>query len=420
MNILLINHHAGGPAWGMEHRPHALAREWIKLGHEVTIAAASQSYLRTVQPETTGAITTEACDGIKYRWYQTPVDKEQAMDRLLHMRLFLRAVAADSEYLASTPKPDAVIASSTYPMDVKVAKQVARASGAILVHEVHELWSDVAVEVAGMSRLNPHLLRGRSAERAAYRDADLVITMLPKAHAHMQARGLDPIKLHVVPSGVAPEAWTSQSKEPLRSDVTAAVERVRKKGYTLIGYHGPIGRADALDPLIDAADMLRGERFAFIVVGDGPERERLRQRAKDAKLATVIFLPSIASTQVPALLASLDMIYVGWKRAPVYRSGIASDKLMNSMMGACAIIHAVDAGNDPVREAECGLSVAPEDPTALARAVRQMALMSRRERVAMGMRGQAYALAHHSYPVLAQRFVDAMAQTMLRRKDVDD
>lgn len=46
MNILLINHYAGGLKYGMEYRPFYMAREWIKMGHSVTIIGADFSHLR--------------------------------------------------------------------------------------------------------------------------------------------------------------------------------------------------------------------------------------------------------------------------------------------------------------------------------------------------------------------------------------
>ncbi|HET7528010.1 MAG TPA: glycosyltransferase, partial [Burkholderiaceae bacterium] len=76
----------------------------------------------------------------------------------------------------------------------------------------------------------------------------------------------------------------------------------------------------------------------------------------------------------------------------------------------CAVLHSVDAGNDPVAESGCGLTVAPESPQAVAQGLRTMAALSSAERRAMGERGRAFVLANHSYPVLAQRFLHAMAR----------
>ena len=41
MNILYINHYAGSPRMGMEFRPYYFAREWVKMGHDVTMIANS-------------------------------------------------------------------------------------------------------------------------------------------------------------------------------------------------------------------------------------------------------------------------------------------------------------------------------------------------------------------------------------------
>jgi len=50
VNILLINHYAGSTEMGMEFRPFYLAREWVKLGHTVTILAGDYSHLRQNNP----------------------------------------------------------------------------------------------------------------------------------------------------------------------------------------------------------------------------------------------------------------------------------------------------------------------------------------------------------------------------------
>ena len=133
-----------------------------------------------------------------------------------------------------------------------------------------------------------------------------------------------------------------------------------------------------------------------------------------AQPARVAMLPPIPKAQIPAFLAAIDVAYIGWQRVPIYRFGIAPNKLMDYMMAGCAVLHAVDAGNDPVRDADCGLTVAPEDPKAVARGLRQLAVAGAEQRAGMGRRGRAYVLTHHAYPVLAERFLDAVREGMAR------
>ena len=112
--------------------------------------------------------------------------------------------------------------------------------------------------------------------------------------------------------------------------------------------------------------------------------------------------------QVPSLLGQIDIAFIGWQRVPIYRFGIAPNKLMDYMMAGCPVLHSVDAGNDPVAESGCGLSVAPGDAAAIAAGLAQLAALPAAERRAMGERGRAFVQAHHTYPVLARRFLDAV------------
>jgi glycosyltransferase involved in cell wall biosynthesis len=403
MNILLINHYAGSPALGMEYRPYYLAREWVGMGHRVQIVAADYSHVRTNQPQA----GDEFVDGIAYRWVATPRYQGNGLGRVRNIWAFLRAVWADTPRLQREFRPDVVIASSTYPMDIWVARRIARRSGAKLVYEVHDLWPLSPIELSGMSPRHPFIVLVQAAEDAAYRDADVVVSMLPKVHEHMAGRGLDLRKLHVVPNGISLDDW-QDAPQPLRDDLARALAQARDTGGMVVGYAGSMGLPNALDALLDAATLLRGLALQFILVGDGHEKARLAQRIADEQLHNVTLLPPIPKAQIPSFLGAIDIAYIGWQRVPIYRFGIAPNKLMDYMMAGVPVLHSVDAGNDPVAEAGCGLTVAPEAPEAVALGLRQLAALSADERRAMGRRGREFVRAHHSYAVLARRFIDAL------------
>ena len=403
MNILYLNHYAGSPLLGMEYRPYYLAREWVRAGHRVQMLAADYSHVRSTQPAAGDAVI----DSIDYRFYATPRYTGNGVARVKNIAAFLRAAWADTPRLVCDFKPDVVIASSTYPMDIWVARRLARLSRARLVFEVHDLWPLSPIELSGMSRWHPFALLCQAAEDAAYRDADVVISMLPKVQGHMASRGLDLRKLHIVPNGITLDEW--QGEAPLlRGDVAQALSAARAAGRTVVGYAGSMGLPNALDTLLDAAVLLRHEPLQFVLVGSGHEQARLAKRVADEGLLNLQFLPPIPKAQVPSFLAGVDIAYIGWQRVPIYRFGIAPNKLMDYMMARCPVLHAVEAGNDPVAEAGAGLTVAPESPSAVAEGLRRLAATPAAERSAMGERGRAFVLAHHTYPVLAQRFLGAV------------
>lgn len=419
MNILYLNHYAGTPQLGMEYRPYYLAREWVRLGHRVDMLAASWSHVRARQPGPNGMSAQNGqplteplrqdIDGIRYHWYPAPPYQGNGLGRVWNIWTFLRQIWSATPGLVRHMKPDLVIASSTYPMDIWVARRIARLARATLVFEVHDLWPLSPIELSGMSPTHPFIRLVQKAEDDAYRDADVVISMLPKVHDYMASRGLDLGKLHIVPNGITLDEWTD-APPPLRPDVLDAITRAREGGATVVGYAGSMGLPNALDTLLDAAALLQrnGAPIRIVMVGSGHERERLLGRiAAEGLGATVQLLDPIPKAQIPSFLAAIDLAYIGWQRVPIYRFGIAPNKLMDYMMAGCAVLHSVEAGNDPVAEAGCGLTVPPENAQAVADGLRQLAAVPADERRQMGERGRAFVLANHTYPVLARRFLDA-------------
>ena len=411
MNIVYLNHYAGTPALGMEYRPYYLAREWVRAGHAVRMLAADFSHVRAHQPSG----RQQWVDGIDYRWFPSPAYQGNGLGRVKNIATFLAGVWRASAALVAEQRPDVVIASSTYPMDIWVAARLARQAGAVLVFEVHDLWPLSPIELSGMSPWHPFALLCGAAEQWAYRHADAVVSMLPKVHQHMASRGLDLHRLSIVPNGMSPEEWTG-APPALREDVAAVIAAARAAGHAVLGHAGSMGLPNALDDLLDAARLLRDDPLQMVLVGDGHERERLVRRLQDEGLVRVHWLPPIPKAQVPAFLAQLDVAYIGWQRVPIYRFGIAPNKLMDYLMAGCPVLHAVEAGNDPVAEAGAGLTVAPQSPEAVAQGLRQLLALPAAERQAMGQRGRAFVMAHHAYPVLAQRFLDACHAAQAHRR----
>jgi len=411
MNILYLNHYAGSPLHGMEYRPYYLSREWVRSGHAVRILGGSFSHVRSKQPMVDGTgishPTTEWIEGIEYTWYPTPPYQGNGPARVLNIWAFLRQVWLDSKRVVADCKPDVVIASSTYPLDIWVARRLARLAKAKLVFEVHDLWPLSPIELGGMSPRHPFILLCQWAENNAYRDADFVVSMLPKVHDHMFAHGLDLDKLHIIPNGISPDDWQGKI-QPITDDLADYIKVVRAHGQLLVGYTGAHGLPNALDAFLDAATLLQDHPIHFVLVGDGHEKPRLLQRVQSEGLNNVKMFPPIPKGQIPALLNELDITYIGLKNEPLFRFGVSPNKLMDYMMAAKPILFSIFAGNDPVTEAACGLTVPAESPQAIAEGLLKLTGSSDAEREAMGNNGRAYVQAHHVYPVLAQKFISIM------------
>ncbi len=406
MNILYVNHYAGGPAYGMEYRPYYLAREWVRAGHRVTIVAASQSHVRSRQPVMSGAFTVEMIDGIRFVWCATPAYRGNGIGRVINIVAFLHRLSQWRRWLDVAP--DVVVASSTYPADIGAARRLARRHGATLVWEVHDLWPLSPIELGGMSPRHPFIRWMQHAEDAACRDADVVVSMLPKADMHLREHGMAQAKFVYVPNGIDPDEWAGDAAAALPAVHVAAIDAARAAGRFLVAYAGAHGVANALDSMLDAAARARDEPITWLLIGGGPEKAALQRRVAAEGLTNVLLLEPIAKAAIPRLLREMDLLYLGLQSEPLFRFGISPNKLMDYMMAARPIVCAIAAGNDPVTEAGCGESIAPANPAALVAAVQRMRALAPEARERMGQAGRRYVEQQHVYPVLARRFLAAV------------
>lgn len=400
MNILIINHYAGSPEMGMEFRPYYLAREWQKLGHKVLIVGGTYSHLRKKQPQKAGS---QIIDGIEYLWLKTPPYHGNGVKRFLSMLVFTAKLWCMTKKIVSIFHPDAVIASSTYPLDNYPARRIARKSGGIHIYEIHDLWPLSPMEIGGMSPHHPFVVLMQHAENYAYRHCSAVLSILPKAKEHCVAHGLPADRFFHVPNGIAEDDWTTP--EPLSDEYKRLIDKLKSEGDFLVGYLGGHALSNALDTLLDTAKIVSTNGIKFILVGNGVEKQHLMQRADNEHINNVYFLPPINKSMVPSFLEAMDALYIGWKKNPLYRFGISPNKIFDYMMSGKPVVHSVEAGNDPVSEAACGKSVEAENPQKAAEAFVALKQMPLAERQQMGINGKKYVVENHTYAVLSNNIL---------------
>lgn len=400
--ILLINHYAGGLIHGMEYRPFYFAREWVRNGHKVLIIAASFSHIRQKNPTVKKLIERETIDGIDYLWVKTPLYTGNGIRRAINMAVFIMALYTLCRKTINSFKPNVVIASSTYTWDNWPAYHYAKKYKACYVYEVHDLWPLSPMLLGKMSARNPFIWSLQCAENFACRHADKIISLLPAAEQHLMEHGMAKGRFTHIPNGINENEWSSPTDIPIEHN--SLIDKFREYSKFIVGYVGGHGVSNALDQLIEAAADKRLNKIGVICVGNGIEKERLKIKAEQLG-ANVLFLDPVAKQSVPALMRKVDLLYIGWARSPLYQYGISPNKLFEYMMAGVPVLHAVEAANDPVKEAECGLSIAPEDPEALCNAILKLASLPETERQAMGERASKYVKEHHTIEMLADKFL---------------
>lgn len=403
MHILLINHYAGSPELGMEFRPYYLAKEWQKMGHQVLIIGATYSHLRKKQPESQGF---EKIDGIDYYWIKTNEYHGNGAKRVLSMFGFVVKSCLKYKGICRNFKPDVVVASSTYTFDNYAARRIAKHFSAKYIYEIHDLWPLSPIELGGMNPRHPFIAMLQHAENYAYKHCNAVISILPNAKEHCTAHGLAPDKFFHVPNGIVKEDWDKPAELPAAHQ--QLIEKLKSQGRFLVAFAGAHGIANSLPSIIDACASLQEKGVSLLLVGTGQEKEKLIQYTQNQGYKNIHFLPAINKLSIPTFLRQMDVLYVGLQRQSLFRFGISPNKIFDYMMAAKPIIQAIDSGNDLIGEAKCGITVEPENTSAITEAIVQLTDLTPEERQKLGENGHQYVLKHHTYNVLAQQFVNAI------------
>lgn len=394
--VWFVDQYAGSPHHGMEFRHYELGQELARLGLTVVIISGSYSHLFVHGPTVVGAYTLEDVDGIAYCWVKVPTyGRAISLGRVLNMVAFmLRLYRLPTDRL---PTPDAIVVSSPSLFPILPVQRWARRHHSRLIFEVRDVWPLTLQELGGLSGRHPLVAAMSWFEKRAYRVADLVVSVLPGAEPHFVSRGMAPSKFRFIPNGTSPDALM----EPA-SGVPANVRSVTGSSRFTVGFVGTLAVANAIEVLIEAARILAGEDIQFVLVGQGSEEQRLKALAAD--IPNVAFVGAVAKGDVPATLREFDVCYVGYHRSPLYRFGISPNKVYDYMAASRPIILAAEAANDLVKDADCGVTVPPDDPLALADAIRSIKALPSIRRRELGANGRAYVEREHTYAGLARRY----------------
>ncbi|AJF07640.1 glycosyltransferase family 4 protein [Geoalkalibacter subterraneus] len=403
MNIVFIAHFAGSPRHGMVYGHYYLAREWVRLGHQVTVVAASYAHTRFQQPDS--QISEERIDGIRYIWLKVPrYNAAGRVGRVLNIIAF--TIASYSPFLRKKlGKLDLVISSSHHPFSIFPSQSLAKKSSARLVFEIRDLWPLTLIELGGTSARNPFIRMMQFSEDYAYRHSDKIVSVLPGAKSYMLQHGMAPDKFVFIPNGV--DLGEAKTKIDLDGKIKRILEAKKKDGKFIVGYCGRIGLANSLHTLVKALEQCADSDICVALLGDGAEKKNLQMYVdkKDLK-EQVLFFDSVAKEQVQGFLDLLDVAYVGLQKQPLFRFGVSPTKINDYLLAGKTVISAIEAPGEIVSESGAGYNCNAEDPESLCKCIKKMKELSVDERESMGQKGHRWILENRDYRILAERFLE--------------
>ena len=299
-----------------------------------------------------------------------------------------------SAHLASGRRPDVVYASSPHLLAGLAGFVLASRWRVPLILEIRDLWPQVLIDMGQMEVTSPVYRTLQSVETFLYAKADRIVVMAEGTRDYLVAKGVPAATIEFIPNAADPEDFLVERP---RADLRERFGFTRFTGvYT--GAHGP---ANGLDLLLDAAVDLTDEEVDIVLVGNGPSKPDLQERARDLGLNNVRFLDPIPKLDIPSLMAAADIGLHVLADVPLFRYGVSPNKVFDYLASGLPMITNVPGEvGEFVTESGGGIAV---EPRGLSAGIRELACAEPARLLAMGKSGQQYMYKNRSRTSMVNR-----------------
>ena len=161
-----------------------------------------------------------------------------------------------------------------------------------------------------------------------------------------------------------------------------------------------MGPSQYLTLMLDLAQRMHDQTdLLFLLVGDGKEKEKLQQIAKEKNLKNVQFEGFISRDAYPDLLAisSIGLVCL----SPQNRTPVVPGKILGHMAASipvAAFLHTASDGHELIQVSGCGVSANSADIEACERVMRDL-MQDTSSFEALGASGKEYAVKHFAKDV---------------------
>lgn len=378
----------------------AFAKELVRLGHEVEVLTGFPNYpggklyegykLRLLQRENINGISV-----LRVPLYLS--HDGSALKRVANYASFTLSAAFMGALLV---KPADVMYVYHPPATIGFAASfISMVRRIPFVFDIQDLWPDT-LSATGM--LNNHgILRLVDwGCKFIYRQAAKIVVLSPGFKEVLVARGVPAKKIEVIYN------WCDEHNIQRESADSGLSEKLGLAGKFNIVFAGTMGKAQALDAVLDAANIIKYNqpKVQFVFVGGGIEVERLKQKTGEMGLPNVLYIPRMPMKEIGPILTIADVLLVHLRDDPLFLITVPS-KTQAYMAAGRPILMAVrgDAAS-LVERGKAGLACIPEDSQGIAAAVEQFCSMSRQELDDMGERGRKFYETELSLAVGVNKF----------------
>lgn len=273
-----------------------------------------------------------------------------------------------------------------------------RKKKAKLIFNVSDLWPESAEKLGVVT--NKWMLKlAYNLEAKLYRKSVLVTGQTQGICKSINER-FPKVKTYWLPNGVDVSYY---------NPTTIAGNWRKENGFQdndiLFLYAGIIGLAQGLEIILSAAEKLKDNTaIKFILLGSGPEKEKLQNIKKEKQLTNVYFFDAVSKTHMPAIVKASDVSIIPLRKLELFLGAIPS-KIFENLAMEKPVILAVDgeARELFVNQGKCALYSEPEDVEDL---INNVLLLANDEslRKQLGQKGRIYVEQSFNRNTIAQQF----------------
>ena len=402
MNFVVYSHYFVPEIGAPSARIFDLAQQWLASGHTVEVVTCFPNHPagRLYPGYRSGGYMHEKIQGIDVHrnWTYITPNKGLFKKTIGHLSLYPSACLLINRLVR---KPDIAIGSSPTFFAAMAAQTAAWRHGAPSIMEVRDLWPSVFVEL-GVLR-NPYLIRILELwELWLYRHATKVVTVTDAFRLNLIQRGVPVDKVFNVPNGADPEFW-----QPREASAALREKLGLRDNFTIL-YIGAHGISQALGRILESAAFLKSHpQIQFLFVGDGAEKEKLVQQAREQHLKNTHFLGPVEKESVRDLYALADLCLVPLRNTPIFDTFIPS-KMFEMLAMARPIVASVRGEAATILNRSGGaVVVEPEDSRGIAETILELSRCPGRLDT-MGECGRRFVIENYSRRALAKKYLEVI------------
>ncbi|MGW6384437.1 glycosyltransferase family 4 protein [Peribacillus butanolivorans] len=354
MKILFLTQFFSPETGAASKRVYGLARQLVKLGHEVHVVTGMPNYPtgRIKDEYKKKFFCFEEIDGIKVsRYYVYASNKRSTINRLLN---YFSLVLSSLFFLFKRRQIDIIITSSP-PLFLGISGVIMSKIKKIPhVFDIRDIWPDVAVEIGEIKENSKIYKMMKKIEKFIYENSDILTVVTNGKRANLIKNGVSPNKIKLISNGFDEEFL----EIPINKEIADKYNLIGK--FNLL-YAGIIGIAQGIDIIIESAEKLKSNNeIQFVLVGNGVELERMKGLVKEKKLNNVIFTGEQPHVNIRSFLYYSSAALVPLKSEALKDS--VPTKLYEALgAGKPVILCASGDSVEVVNESNGGLIVKPGD-----------------------------------------------------------